>query len=206
MNSQECQLAMQKGEKLIEKLHAEGCNSLGFGEMGIGNTSAASLLMSFVTGLDINDCVGSGTGLNSEGVSKKKEILKEVYEKHQPKEVLEALQCFGGFEIAMMCGAMLKAASLKMTLLIDGFIVTSCLLVASKISPETLNYCVFSHSSNEQGHQKALDYLNVKPLLNLGLRLGEGTGAALAFPLLKASCDFLNEMASFTSASVSSTQ
>ncbi|MCH2194825.1 nicotinate-nucleotide--dimethylbenzimidazole phosphoribosyltransferase [Kordia sp.] len=203
MTSVECELAMQHGSDIIENLHKQGCNSVGFGEMGIGNTSAASLLMSYITGISIDYCVGAGTGLNTAGIEKKKQVLNEVFKKHTPQTPLEALQCFGGFEIAMMCGAMLKAASLRMVILIDGFIVNAALLIATKIDRNVLDYCIFSHSSNEQGHQKILDYLQVQPLLRLGLRLGEGTGAALAFPLVQAASNFLNNMASFEIANVS---
>ncbi|MEM6720908.1 MAG: nicotinate-nucleotide--dimethylbenzimidazole phosphoribosyltransferase [Bacteroidota bacterium] len=203
MTPAECELAMQHGSDIIENLHKQGCNSVGFGEMGIGNTSAASLLMSYITGISIDECVGAGTGLNTAGIEKKKQVLNKVFKKHTPQNSLEALQCFGGFEIAMMCGAMLKAASLRMVILIDGFIVNAALLIATKIDRNVLDYCIFSHSSNEQGHQKILDYLQVQPLLRLGLRLGEGTGAALAFPLVQAASNFLNNMASFEIANVS---
>ncbi|NQX85829.1 MAG: nicotinate-nucleotide--dimethylbenzimidazole phosphoribosyltransferase [Flavobacteriaceae bacterium] len=203
MTDKECQTALDKGAQLIQELYDNGCNSVGFGEMGIGNTSSASLLMSYVTGISIDDCVGAGTGLNIDGILKKKAVLNEVFKAHEPKSALEALQCFGGFEIAMMCGAMLKAAELGMVLLIDGFIVNAALLIASKIDENILGYCLFSHCSNEQGHKKVLNYLGVESILQLELRLGEGTGAALAFPILKASCDFLNNMTSFESANVS---
>ncbi len=203
MTAEECNTAMDRGALIVQKVFDSGCNTIGFGEMGIGNTSAASLLMSFVTKIPIEDCVGAGTGLYKEGIAKKRQILKEVFAKHTPKSALEALQCFGGFEIAMMCGAMLKAAALQMVLLIDGFIVNAALLVAKEIQVEILDYCLFSHCSNEQGHRKVLEYLNFNPILQLDLRLGEGTGAALAVPLVKASCDFLNHMASFESANVS---
>ncbi|PQJ22784.1 nicotinate-nucleotide--dimethylbenzimidazole phosphoribosyltransferase [Tenacibaculum sp. SG-28] len=203
MTKKECSIAMERGAIIVQKVFDNGCNTIGFGEMGIGNTSAAALLMSYVTKIPIEDCVGAGTGLHSEGILRKKEILKEVFAKHAPASALEALQCFGGFEIAMMCGAMLKAAALQMVLLIDGFIVNAALLVAKELHVEVLDYCFFSHCSNEQGHRKVLEYLNVKPILELDLRLGEGTGAALAVPIVKASCDFLNHMASFESAKVS---
>lgn len=203
MIDKECSTAMESGAIIIQKVFDNGCNTIGFGEMGIGNTSAASLLMSYITKIPIEDCVGAGTGLQREGIIKKRQILKEVFAKHAPSSALEALQCFGGFEIAMMCGAMLKAASLKMIMLIDGFIVNAALLVAKEMQKEVLDYCLFSHCSNEQGHGKILEYLKVKPILHLDLRLGEGTGAALAIPLVKASCDFLNHMASFESANVS---
>ncbi|KAB1069380.1 nicotinate-nucleotide--dimethylbenzimidazole phosphoribosyltransferase [Tamlana haliotis] len=203
MTSTQCTDAMRKAGDIVENLHKNGCNTVGFGEMGISNTSSAALLMSYFTKIPIEDCVGSGTGLDSEGISKKGKILSEVYEKHQPKSAEEALATFGGFEIAMLCGAILKAYELNMVIVIDGFIVTSALLAAQAINPKVLESCVFAHSSNEQGHKNMLEFLNADPLLALGLRLGEGTGAALAIPLLRASVDFLNNMASFESAGVS---
>lgn len=203
MTLQQCQDAMEKSGNIISQIHSEDCNTIGFGEMGISNTSSASLLMAYFMNKPIAECVGSGTGLNSEGINKKSSILSEVFKKHKPQNSKEALATFGGFEIAMLCGAILKAAELKMVIVIDGFIVSSALLAAQAINKNVLDYCIFAHNSNEQGHTKILDFLNSKPLLSLGLRLGEGTGAALAIPLLKASVDFLNNMASFESAGVS---
>lgn len=203
MTHMQCAEALKKGQKIIVKIHADGSNTIGFGEMGISNTSSAALLMSYFTNTPITECVGSGTGLNTDGVNKKSQILSEVYHKYNPRTPLEALATFGGFEIVMLCGAILKAAELNMIVVIDGFIVTAALLAAKTINPNVLSHCVFAHNSNEQGHQKMLEYLKAKPLLNLGLRLGEGTGAALAMPLLKAAVNFLNDMASFESAGVS---
>jgi len=204
MTSEECQQAINKGAEIVKSIHTEGCNIIGFGEMGIGNTSAASLLMSSFMGISINECVGSGTGLDSTGITKKIEVLSNVQNKHNANgSALNVLATYGGFEIAMICGAILQAAELKMTIINDGFIVTSALLTASKLNPEVLNYCVFAHNSNEQGHQKMLTHLNANPLLNLGMRLGEGTGAALAYPIIEASVNFLNKMASFESAEIS---
>ncbi|MFI1743707.1 nicotinate-nucleotide--dimethylbenzimidazole phosphoribosyltransferase [Thalassobellus sediminis] len=203
MTLQKCQNAMDKAGDIISQIHSEGCNTIGFGEMGISNTSSASLLMAYFMNVPVVECVGSGTGLNSEGINKKSRILSEVYKKHKPQSPKEALATFGGFEIAMLCGAILKAAELKMVIVIDGFIVSSALLTAQAINKNVLDYCIFAHNSNEQGHTKILDFLNSKPLLSLGLRLGEGTGAALAIPLLRGSVDFLNNMASFESAGVS---
>lgn len=203
MTKAEVEIALKKSGSIISDLYHNNVNTLGFGEMGIGNTSSASLLMSYFTGIPISECIGSGTGLNSEGIHKKQHILSEVYNQYMPKTPIEALTIFGGFEIAMLTGAILKAAELKMTIVIDGFIVTSALLAAHAINPKVLDYCIFAHTSNEKGHIKMLDFLNVKPLLSLGLRLGEGTGAALAIPLLNASVNFLNNMASFDSAGIS---
>lgn len=203
MSLKQYQEAITKAEHIVTDIHNQGCNTIGFGEMGISNTSSAALLMSYFTKIPIEKCVGSGTGLNPEGISKKSQILSSVYNKYNPRTPQEALATFGGFEIVMLCGAILKATELKMIVVIDGFIVTSALLAAYAINPNILDNCIFAHSSNEQGHQKMLSFLNAKPLLSLGLRLGEGTGVALAIPLLRAAVNFLNDMASFETAGVS---
>lgn len=203
MTPTELETAFQHAEAIVSNLHTEGVNTIGFGEMGIGNTSSASLLMSYFTQTPIGDCVGSGTGLDQNGISKKQQILTEVYRSYDIQNPTEALATFGGFEVAMITGAILKAAELKMTIVIDGFIVTAALLAAHAMQPQVIEYCLFAHISNEQGHINMLDFLNVQPILSLGLRLGEGTGAALAIPLLRASVNFLEEMASFESAGVS---
>ncbi|TXD52489.1 MULTISPECIES: nicotinate-nucleotide--dimethylbenzimidazole phosphoribosyltransferase [unclassified Polaribacter] len=201
----ECTSALEKGKEIVKTLFDKKCNTIGFGEMGIGNTSSAALLMSYFTNITIEDCVGKGTGLDNKGLEQKKLILKEVYEKHiisinSPKDALTA---FGGFEIVMITGAILEAAALKMTILIDGFIVTAALLAANAMDKNVLDYCIFTHTSGEQGHQKIINFLNVQPVLNLGLRLGEGTGAAVALPIIQSATQFLNEMATFESANVS---
>ena len=174
--------------------------------MGIGNTSSAAVLMSILCDYPLEQCVGRGTGLDNVGLQKKTTLLKQALAHHaalDAKNPLQVLASFGGFEIAMIVGAMLSAAQHKALLLIDGFIATSALLVAAKIQPNILDYCVFSHCSDEAGHKLMLEHLHAKPLLNLGLRLGEGTGAALVYPLVQAAVNFLNEMASFESAQVS---
>ncbi|KZS41549.1 nicotinate-nucleotide--dimethylbenzimidazole phosphoribosyltransferase [Aquimarina aggregata] len=195
--------ALKKGGDIAKQIFHNDCNSIGFGEMGIGNTSAASLLMSYFTDTPIAECVGAGTGLQPESITIKQQILSEVYHKHNPTSPQEALSCFGGFEIVMITGAILKAAELKMTIVIDGFIVTAALLGAHAMHPEVLDYCIFAHTSGEQGHQKMLAYIGKTPLVNLGMRLGEGTGAAIAYPIIKSAVAFLNNMASFESAGVS---
>jgi nicotinate-nucleotide--dimethylbenzimidazole phosphoribosyltransferase len=192
--------AIEHGMELVEGLPG---NVLGFGEMGIGNTTAAAALMHKLTGIPVADCVGAGTGLGAEGVLHKQRVIETAVQRHDVNGGLPVLATFGGFEIAMMVGAMLKAAERRMVLVIDGFIVTSALLVAARIKPEVLDYCVFSHCSDESGHKRMLEHLGVRPLLNLGLRLGEGTGSALAMPLLQAAVNFLNQMATFESAQVS---
>ena len=205
MSEAQCMQALKCGSVLAQQVVAAGSNVLGFGEMGIGNTSSASCLMSMLSGLPITQCVGRGTGLDDVGLSKKTDILQRAISAHglDGKDVMQVLATFGGFEIAMMAGAMLGAAQNGAVLLIDGFIATSALLVAAKMQPNILHYCVFSHCSDEAGHQWMLQHLGAKPLLNLGLRLGEGTGAALAYPIVQAAVNFLNDMASFESAGVS---
>jgi nicotinate-nucleotide--dimethylbenzimidazole phosphoribosyltransferase len=203
MTIDECNKAIESGKKIVQDQFDAGCNVIGFGEMGIGNTSSASLLMSKITAIPIDDCVGKGTGHDDEGLEKKKAILKLAFEKHKlDSDPLKILSTFGGFEIAMMTGAYLKAAELNMTILVDGFIVTSALLVAYKMNSNVLENCIFTHTSNEQGHVHMLEYLNAKPILNMGMRLGEGTGVAVAYPIIKSAVNFLNQMASFEDAGV----
>ena len=201
MSIQQCEQAIGNGMDLLRSLPG---NVLLPGEMGIGNTSAAALLMAHFTGLDIAECTGAGTGLNPEAVQRKAGILRQVLNQHaNAKTPLEILAAMGGFEIATMVGAVLQAASERRVVLVDGFIATAAVLVAHAMCPNVLAYCVFAHQSGEQGHRNMLKYLNAQPLLDLGMRLGEGSGAAMAWPLLVSACALLRDMASFDSASVS---
>jgi nicotinate-nucleotide--dimethylbenzimidazole phosphoribosyltransferase len=201
MSAADCARALEHGMQLADAL--EG-NVLGFGEMGIGNTTAAAALMHKLTGAPLAECVGAGTGLSREGVARKLAVVEAAMLRHAAvHEPLDVLATFGGYEIAMMTGAMLRAAERRMVLLVDGFIVTSALLVAARLQPAILDYCVFSHCSSENGHRRMLAHFDARPLLNLDLRLGEGTGCALALPLLQAATSFLREMATFESAQVS---
>ncbi|XYJ10358.1 nicotinate-nucleotide--dimethylbenzimidazole phosphoribosyltransferase [Telluria sp. B2] len=201
MSTEECALAMERGMALARDLPG---NVVGFGEMGIGNTTAAAALMHKLAGIPVAECVGAGTGLSPEGMRHKQAVLEAAVAKHAGiDDPLAVLATFGGFEIAMMAGAMLQAAALRKVLLIDGFIVTSALLLAARLQPAILDYCVFAHCSDEQGHRLMLEHLDARPLLQLDLRLGEGTGSALALPLLHAAVNFLAEMATFSSAQVS---
>lgn len=203
MTVDECAKAMQAGADQVLRQHQNGCNCIGFGEMGIGNSSSAAMLMHRLTGLSLVRCVGRGTGLNDAQLQHKVTVLQRALNLHKGAiEPLDVLATFGGYEIAMMVGAYLKAAELGMLILIDGFIAGTALLVASKLYPHVLDYCVFSHVSSEQGHQALLHQFNAKPLLNLELRLGEGSGIALAYPLVQSAALFLNEMASFAEAKV----
>ena len=193
----------EKAEIIVKELHKEGCNVVGFGEMGIGNTSSASLLMSSISGIPLEQCAGKGAGLNDKQLSFKINTLLEVQKKHdQPTNAIEALQYFGGFEIAQMCGAMLAAYDKNMLLLIDGFIAGCAYLCAFNINPAIKNNALSCHLSDEKGHALLLNYLGEKPVLNLGLRLGEGTGCALAYPIIESAVRFMNEMASFENAGV----
>lgn len=205
MSRAQCEQALKQGIELARKELQAGSNVLGFGEMGIGNTSAAATLMSVLCKVPAERCVGRGAGLDDAGQARKLAVIQQAISNHRidHADPIEVLATFGGFEIAMMAGAMLGAAEGKAVLLIDGFIATSALLVASRIAPQVLEYCIFSHCSDEAGHALLLQQLEADPLLKLGLRLGEGTGAALAYPLAQAAVNFLNQMASFESAKVS---
>jgi len=201
MTAAQCQQALQNGIALVKTLPG---NALLLGEMGIGNTSAASLLLARLAGLDIEVCTGAGTGLDADAVQRKAAILREVLARHPNATApLDALAAFGGFEIATMVGAVLQAAYERRVIVVDGFIASSAVLVAHALQPLVLQGCVFAHRSGERGHEFMLQYLGVQALLDLGLRLGEGSGAALAWPLLQAACAMLREMASFESAGVS---
>jgi nicotinate-nucleotide--dimethylbenzimidazole phosphoribosyltransferase len=205
MTASQCAQAMAHGAAVVKRIAQTGCNVLGLGEMGIGNTASASLITHALTGAPLHTVVGRGTGLDDTGLSRKKALLEQALSIFEgPHDDAQAvLARFGGFEMAMLTGAMIAAAHRRMVLVIDGFIVTAALLVAHRLQPAVLDYCVFAHCSNEAGHRVQLDYLHADPLLNLALRLGEGTGAALALPLLQAACVFMREMASFDSAGVS---
>lgn len=205
MTPAQCDQALTRGADIVSEKVAEGSNVFGFGEMGIANTSSASCLMHILCGLPVEACVGRGTGLDDAGLAHKTKVLSQAIAHHAVSnaDAMKILATFGGFEIAMLVGAMLRAAELQCVLLIDGFITTAALLVAAKLQPNILSYCVFSHCSDESGHQKMLDFLKVKPLLRMDLRLGEGSGAALAYPLVVAAVNILNNMASFESAHVS---
>jgi len=207
MTEMQVSMAIEKGKEIVAAIHQAGCNCIGFGEMGIGNTSSASLIMSAVLQIPVEECIGRGTGVNDEQLKTKTETLKRAWKKYSMLNdkcsMFNALQFFGGFEIAMMAGAYLEASNRKMIIVVDGFIATSALLIAKELNETVLTHCVFAHCSNENGHRIMLNFLNAKPLLQLGMRLGEGTGAALAIPLIQASVNFLNEMASFESAGIS---
>ena len=203
MSLEECRAAMESGARFVRMEAEAGCNTIGFGEMGIGNTSPSSLLMHRFLNLPIEECTGKGAGMVGEQLDHKTRILKAVAEKYNPQSAEDTLATFGGLEIAMMVGAILEAKRLGMVILIDGFIATAASLTAIQFDASVRDNCVFCHASEERGHQLMLAHLQAKPVLNLGMRLGEGSGAAVAFPVIKAAATFINQMASFDEAGVS---
>ncbi|RKS13583.1 nicotinate-nucleotide--dimethylbenzimidazole phosphoribosyltransferase [Flavobacterium sp. 120] len=205
MSKTEVELCFMKGSEIVATIAKTCSNCIGFGEMGIGNTATASVLMSIILELPIEDCVGKGTGVNDEQLIQKINILKKCIANYNGSDDLESkLAYFGGFEILQMVGGMLQAKEANMLILVDGFICSVAFLIAFKKNPSITENAIFCHSSAEQGHQKILDYLGVRSLLQLDLRLGEGTGCAIAFPIIESAVAFLNDMASFESAGVSS--
>ncbi|MFN6961578.1 MAG: nicotinate-nucleotide--dimethylbenzimidazole phosphoribosyltransferase [Rhodocyclaceae bacterium] len=205
MTAAQCETAMNNGARIVAGLAEQGCNVVGFGEMGIGNTASASLITHCLTGAPLAECVGRGTGLDDAGLARKRALLQQALDiwPERGTEPLAVLARFGGYEIATMVGGMLAAAGRRMLVLVDGFISGAAALVAARLAPAFLDYAVFSHRSQEPGHRLQLSALGAAPLLDLDLRLGEGTGCALAWPLVKSACAMLNEMASFASAGVS---
>lgn len=203
MSIENCQKAIDLGAATVQQIQQTGCNYVGLGEMGIGNTASATVLMHLFTKVPLNECVGRGTGLSDEQLKHKQNVLQQAVAKYPPaKTALETLATFGGFEIAMMVGAALQAVEFKMLILVDGFVSSAALLVAAQINPNVLQNCIFSHVGSENGHRALLKHLNAKPLLDLEMRLGEGSAVALAYPLLQSAILFLNEMATFEEAGV----
>ena len=204
MTPAQCATALERGARLAAEAVADGVRVILLGEMGIGNTSSAALLGSALAGLPVSDLVGPGAGLAAEGVERKCAVLERARARHPETLAPQAaLAAFGGFEIAMMAGAAVGAASARVPVLVDGFIATAAALVAARERPEITDYMIFAHRSAEPGHALLLDALGAEPLLDLGLRLGEGSAALAALPLLRAACDILREMATFESAGVS---
>ncbi|WP_201528249.1 nicotinate-nucleotide--dimethylbenzimidazole phosphoribosyltransferase [Psychrobacter frigidicola] len=201
MTDEGCISALKNGMAVAQELTG---NLLIVGEMGIGNTSAASLLLARLGNLPIADCIGRGTGLDDAGLQQKEQILTQVLQRHSEATTpFAALAALGGLEIATMIGALIQAASQRRILLIDGFIASIALLVAEHLAPGVRQYAIFAHHSAEPGHEYLLQLLHATPLLNMQMRLGEGSGAALAYPLLQSACAIINEMASFSDAGIS---
>ena len=201
MTAGQCAQAIANGREVVKALPG---NALLLGEMGIGNSSSAALLLSRLGGLDIDACIGIGTGLDAAGLARKREVLRRVLALHAGATApLDALAAFGGFELATLAGAVLQAAAQRRVIVVDGYIASAAVLVAQALQPHVVQRCVAAHRSAEPGHALMLERLGLDPLLQLDLRLGEGSGGALAWPLLESACRILREMASFESAGVS---
>lgn len=203
MTREEMEQCFEHGAEVVRESYAEGCNVVSFGEMGIGNTSSSSMWMTCLTGIPLDKCVGAGSGLDQAGILHKYDILNKALANYKgDRSVLDIIRYFGGYEMVMAVSGMLQAAELKMVILVDGFIMTNCMLAASMLYPEVLDYAIFCHQGDEAGHQLLLEHMKVKPLLNLGLRLGEGTGAICAYPIIESAVRMINEMACFSQADV----
>ena len=198
--------AIETGCELVDRCHQDGCNIICMGEMGIANTSPSSIWMHLFGNIPLDECIGAGAGLNNPGLQHKREVLHKAvahYIAHSDKEnKQEPLLYFAGFEMAGAIGAMLRAAELKMTVMVDGFIMSACMLAASQLYPEVLRYAVFGHCGDESGHKRMLGLMHATPLLQLGMRLGEGTGALCAYPIIESAVRMVNEMNNFKNAHI----
>ncbi len=205
MSEEEFDKAIQVGVDLVDDCCAEGCRVLSIGEMGIGNTSPSSIWMHLFGNIPLDECIGAGAGLNNDGIRHKYEVLSTSLErcpsdiKHQTSAII---RYFGGFEMVAAIGAMLRAAEQHLIILVDGFIMTACAVAAIRLYPAVQNYMIFTHCGDESGHKRMLDIVNAKPLLHLGLRLGEGTGALCAFPIVDSAVRMMNEMNNFDNAKI----
>jgi nicotinate-nucleotide--dimethylbenzimidazole phosphoribosyltransferase len=198
MTREEMELAIERGAECVQDCYDKGCNVICFGEMGIGNTSSSALWMSCFADIPLDKCVGAGSGLQGKGLEHKYNVLKRAQENYKGDGSAEdIIAYFGGYEMVMTIGAMLKAAELEMLILIDGFIMTSCLLAASKLNPNVLHYAIYGHQGDEAGHKLLLEHLGGTPILSLGFRLGEGTGALAAYPIVDSAVRMISEMSSF---------
>jgi nicotinate-nucleotide--dimethylbenzimidazole phosphoribosyltransferase len=203
MTPEECANAVRRGREVVERVASDG-NTLILGEMGIGNTAAAAMLMHGLTGKELSDCVGRGTGLDDAGLERKRAVLVQALERcAAPRDPMDLLTEFGGYEIAMLTGAVLAGAARRMLVLIDGFTVTVAAALAARLDPGVMEYCVFGHCSAEHAHRALLEHLEVRPLLDLGMRLGEGSGGALALSVVRAAVALFTDMATFEGAGVS---
>ena len=207
MSHDEYERALAVGAEMVDACRAEGCNVVCIGEMGIGNTSPSSVWMNLLGGVPLDECVGAGAGLNDAGIRHKLDVLTRAVDKFKATAqgdggAEEVVRYFGGFEMTAAIGAMLRAAELHIIILVDGFIMTACALAATRLCPEALSYMIFGHAGDESGHRRLLDLLGAEPLLSLGLRLGEGTGALCAYPIVESSVRMINEMNNFDNAHI----
>lgn len=205
LTGNELQTCLQRTDEIVTELATGGCNIVGLGDMGIGNTASASLIMSTLCNIPIAQCTGRGAGLDDAQFAQKIDLLQQAQARYPDlHSAQQILQHFGGYEIAMIAGAMLSAYRHRMIIMVDGFIATAAYLAAVGMKPEIADNAIFCHLSDERGHIRALEFIGAVPLLKLSMRLGEGTGCALAYPLIRCAVGFMNEMASFDSARVSS--
>ena len=206
MTADEYQRTIDVGAALADRVVAEDCNVLCLGEMGIANTSPSSIWMSLFCDIPLAECIGAGAGLDSAGLRHKHEVLSEAVNRflqHYPHPDAETIiRYFGGFEMVAAIGAMLRAAEQHLVILVDGFIMTACALAACQLFPAVQDYMIFTHSGDEKGHRRMLDAMGAQPLLSLGLRLGEGTGALCAFPIVDSAVRMMNEMNNFDNANI----
>ncbi|MBR3744670.1 MAG: nicotinate-nucleotide--dimethylbenzimidazole phosphoribosyltransferase [Bacteroidales bacterium] len=203
MSEAEMERCLECGARVVEQCAAKGSNVLSFGEMGIGNTSPSSVWMSYFTGIPIEKCIGAGSGLDSAGIRHKCDVLKRAMENYSGSgSAADIIRWFGGFEMVMAVGAMLKAAEMGIIIMVDGFIMTSCMLAASQLYPAVKDYAIFGHCGDESGHKLMIEAMEAKPLLNLGLRLGEGTGAICAYPIVQSAVNMINQMDTFQGADI----
>ena len=206
MKEEEFNQAIQVGIDLVDDCIAEGCDVLSIGEMGIGNTSPSSIWMHLFGNIPLNDCIGAGAGLDTPGIRHKREVLSKAVKHYQQlfhlPSPISPLIYFGGFEMIAAIGAMLRAAECHLIILVDGFIMTACALAAIRLYPTAQDYMIFTHCGDENGHRMMLDIVDAKPLLNLGLRLGEGTGALCAYPIVDSAIRMINEMNNFDNAKI----
>ncbi|WP_370277943.1 nicotinate-nucleotide--dimethylbenzimidazole phosphoribosyltransferase [uncultured Duncaniella sp.] len=204
MTAGEFRLCLERGAEVIDEIHdSTGCNIVSFGEMGSGNTSSSSMWMHLFTGIPLKQCIGAGAGLDSDGIRHKYEVLSDALSRYDGDGSVESeMAWFGGYEMVMAVGAMLRAAELGMVIIVDGFIMTSCILAASRLYPAVLDYAVFGHQGDESGHKLMLENLGVRALLHLDLRLGEGSGAVCAYPIIESAVRMINHMDSFKDVNV----
>ncbi len=203
MSVGEMDRCLEVGAEMVDRAVEEGSNVLSFGEMGITNTSSSSIWMHFFTSTPLAECVGAGSGLDDAGIRHKLDVLTRAVENYRSDgSAADVIRYFGGFEMVMAVGAMLRAAERRVVILVDGFIMSACMLAASKLCPEVLHYAIFGHSGDEAGHVRMLAAMQAEPILHLGLRLGEGTGAVCAYPILESAVRMINEMDSFATVDI----
>ena len=204
MSEEEYDQAIAVGVDLVDACCAEGCRVLSIGEMGIANTSPSSIWMHLFGNIPLDECIGAGAGLNNDGIRHKYEVLKKAVDRFNGLngQPIKPIMFFGGFEMVAAIGAMLRAAEQHLIILVDGFIMTACAIAAIRLYPASQDYMIFTHCGDESGHQRMLDIVAAKPLLHLGLRLGEGTGALCAFPIVDSAVRMMNEMNNFDNAKI----